>query len=171
MARWCSHVGGKREMTDVSEYVIHSNKRTEKTYFSPRIHAGDELRIRIASKVFDGEALTYAKEKGEVVLRRTPKGRKEVIAKFIEDDRRVGVVTIQSFNPETGGGHQTSFSFVGDEIPRLLSFFETARDFEFDSSEKVNITDDELRRLTMSRAQATVLLRDNEALFAEVMKS
>lgn len=158
-------------MTDADEFEIHQHKRTDKTYFSPRIPIADGRTLRIASKVLDGEALVYAKEKGELVLRRTPRGRKEIVAKFLEDERHIGVLTIQSFNPETGSPHATSFSFVGDEIPRLLDFFETVRDFEFSGPEKVNITDDELRRLTMSRAQAAALVRDNQELFAEVMKS
>jgi len=158
-------------MTDVHEYDVHRNKRNDKTYFSPRIAGGEGRHIRIASKVMDGEALAYALEKGELVLRRTPKGRKEIIAKFLEDDRRVGVLTIQSFNPETGGAHNTYFSFIGDEIPRLLAFFETVRDFQFEGPAKVNITDEELKRFTMSKAQAAALIHDNQELFAEVMKS
>ena len=52
----------------------------------------------------------------------TDGGRQEVVAKFYEDNRGVYVLTIQRFTTETGVPHQTHFSFVGEEIPRLLEF-------------------------------------------------
>ena len=82
-------------MTDEAE--IHANKRTDKTYVSPRIPT---IRgaLRIASKVIDSEGMHFTTVKDEVLLRRTPSGRTEIIAKFLEDDRNVTVLTLQSFN-------------------------------------------------------------------------
>lgn len=158
-------------MTDYHELEIHNHKRPDKTYISPRFTFEGGKQLRIASKVFDGEGLAYAKEKGEVVLRRTPKGRKEIIIKFLEDDRQARTVTIQSFNPEKGLPHHTYFTFIGDEVPRMLDFFEQVRTYAFEGTEKVNITDEELRRVTMTRAQAAAFVHDNQELVAEVLRS
>lgn len=98
------------------EAEIHRKKRTGKTYISPRVDtAGGPLRI--ASKVLDSEGLEFATVKNEVVLRRTPTGRTEILAKFLEDDRQLTVVTLQAFNGNTGAPQNTRFSFVGKEIP------------------------------------------------------
>ena len=107
-------------MTDEAE--IHANKRTDKTYVSPRIPTICGA-LRIASKVIDSEGMHFATVKDEVLLRRTPSGRTEIIAKFLEDDRNVTVLTLQSFNGNSGLLHQTHFSFVGSEVPKLLEFF------------------------------------------------
>jgi len=75
------------------EDEIHRNKRPDKTYISRRIRTtnvltGEQRALRIASKVLDGDAVAYAREFGEVVVRSTPKRRKEIVAKFLEDERR-----------------------------------------------------------------------------------
>ncbi|SAL39642.1 hypothetical protein AWB69_03969 [Caballeronia udeis] len=155
-------------MTDEAE--IHRNKQTNKTYISPTIETM-EGKLRIASKVLDSEGLQYAKVKSEVVLRRTPKGRTEIIAKFLEDERELSVVTIQAFNGETGTPHKTYFSFISSEIPKLLTFFENIAVVEFKDSERVNITDSELRKLRLSKEQASGLVHDNQELFAEIARS
>lgn len=87
--------------------------------------------MRIASKVIDSEGLHYATVKKEVVLRRTESGRTEIVAKFMEDSRGLTVVTLQAFNGNTGNPQNTHFSFVGSEIPKLLTFFENVAAVEF----------------------------------------
>lgn len=150
---------------------IHKNKLPNKTYISPRIDSGGGSKVRIASKVMDGETLAYAVEKGEVVLRRTPTRRKEIIAKFLEDDRGLTVITIQSFNGVKGTPHPTYFSFVGQEIPNLLRFFQDISTVQFESESKVNLTDSELRKLIVSKEQAASLVHENQDLFNEVLRS
>ena len=99
-------------MHDESE--IHKNKLTGKTYISPQVATRDGA-LRIASKVIDSEGLHFVKVKDEVVLRRTETGRIEIVAKFLEDSRDLTVLTIQSFNGNTGNPHHTSFSFIGSD--------------------------------------------------------
>jgi hypothetical protein len=78
--------------------------------------------MRIASKVIDGsDRYAFAKEKGEVLLRRTEGGRQELVAKFFEDDREINVLTIQRFET-SGSPHKISVSLVGMEIIKLLDF-------------------------------------------------
>lgn len=152
------------------EAEIHKNKLPNKTYISPRVDTA-QGSLRIASKVIDSEGLHFAKVKNEVVLRRTQSGRTEIVAKFLEDDRHLNVVTLQSFNGNTGNPHNTHFSFIGDEIPKLLNFFQNIAAVEFKDNERVNITDSELRKLALSKAQAISLVQDNQDVFSEVIRS
>jgi hypothetical protein len=86
-----------REKMD-DEEQIHRNKLPIKTYISPRICIDAHEGVRIASKVIDSDGLHYATVKKEIVLRRTEKGRTEIIAKFLESTRGLRVLTIQAFN-------------------------------------------------------------------------
>lgn len=160
----------------VEEDEIHRNKRPDKTYISKRINTMDPLTgevraLRIASKVLDGEAWAYVKEMGEMVVRQTPKRRKEIVAKFLEDDRRVRVLTLQSFDGVTGNAHKTHFTFGADEAKKIWELLDVIRTHEFKSSERLNVADEELRRLALSRRQAQALVADNEELFAEIVRS
>jgi len=152
------------------EEEIHRNKLTNKTHVNRRLPTL-EGPLRIASKVFDSEGLHHAKVKNEVVLRRTATGRTEIVAKFLEDDRRLTVVSVQAFNGNTGSPHKTHFSFIGAEIPRILTFFQSIAAVEFKDSEKVNVTDSELRKLVLSKEQATSLVHENQDVFHEVVQS
>lgn len=135
------------------EYEIHTCKRPDKTYISRSLafKGQPDRRIRIASKVIDSsETHSFAVEHGEHVIRVTDGGRQEVIAKFYEDNRGVYVLTIQRFTTETGVPHQTHFSFVGEELPRLLEFISNLRFVQFRNDERVNVTDQELTNVCVS---------------------
>ena len=153
---------------DISYYL---NKIPGKTYVSRRLVVRDG-NLRQASKVLDlGESFMYAKEKDELVIRRTSGGRKEIIAKFFEDPRKLSVVTIQSFNPEKGWPQQTYFSFVGKEITELLNFFRTVAEISFVDDQGVNASDAEVQKLILSPEQAKSLVHDNQDLFSEAVRS
>ncbi len=152
------------------EEQIHRNKLPSKTYISPRIYVDAHEAVRIASKVIDSDGLHSATVKKEIVLRRTEKGRTEIIAKFLESTRDLRVVTIQAFNGQTGAPHKTHFSFIAEEIPKLLAFFENIASVEFSSQDKINITDTELRRLILSKEQAVSLVHDNQDVFSEIIR-
>ncbi|CAG9166080.1 Shedu immune nuclease family protein [Cupriavidus pampae] len=152
------------------EEKIHRNKLPNKTYISPRIYIDAHDSVRIASKVIDSDGIHYATVKKEVVLRRTEKGRTEIVVKFLESTRDLRVLTIQAFNGQTGTPHKTHFSFTGEEIPKLLTFFENIASVEFPNQDRINITDTELRRLVLSKEQAVSLVHDNQDIFAEVIR-
>ena len=151
------------------EVEIHRNKLPNKTYISPQVPTL-EGPLRIASKVIDSEGAYYAKVKKEIVLRRTPSARIEIVAKFFEDDRKLTVLTIQQFNGNNGQPHRTNFSFIGSEIPRLLSFIHDIAKVEFKHSGAVNITDTDLRKLVISKTQAASLVHDNQDAFLEALR-
>ena len=152
------------------EAEIHRSKLPGKTYVSPAVQIPDGA-LRIASKVIDSEGLHFAKVKNEVVLRHTASGRTEIVAKFLESDRQLRVVTLQAFTPKSGVPHLTHFSFIGSEIPKLLEFFQNIASVEFENPGKVNLTDRDLRRLIVSKEQAKSLVHDNQEVFAEAMQS
>lgn len=155
-------------MSDEADYF--NNKIAGKTYISPTVPTL-EGALRIASKVVDSEGMHFVKVKDEIVLRRTKTGRTEIRAKFLEADRQLSVVTLQSFNGNTGTPHNTHFSFIGEEIPKLLTFFQNIAAYQFADREKVNITDSELRKLVLSKEQVTSLIHENPEVFAEVIQA
>lgn len=152
------------------EASIHRNKRTKKTYISPAVNTSDGA-LRIASKVIDSEGLHYATVKKEIVLRHTENSRTEIVAKFLESNRELRVVTIQAFSPKTGVPHHTHFSFIGDEIPSLLEFFQNIASVEFAGPGKVNLTDSELKKLILTSEQAKSLVHDNQEVFAQALQA
>ena len=153
-----------------NEAEIHGNKLPNKTYISPAVQISDGA-LRIASKVVDSEGLHFAKVKNEVVLRHTANGRTEIVAKFLEADRQLRVVTLQAFTPKTGVPHHTHFSFIGSEIPKVLEFFQNIASAEFAGPGKVNLTDRDLRKLVISKEQAKSLVHDNQEVFAEALQA
>lgn len=139
---------------------------------SRRIIVHDDKKLRHASKVLDqDEGYMYAKEKDEIIIRKTEGGRKEIIAKFFEGSRGISVLTIQSFNPSKGTPHKTYFSFVGSEISQIIEFFHNVLNYEFKNADNVNISDVELRKIILSQKQAKNLVKDNQDLFVEALQT
>lgn len=155
-------------MNDKAE--IHRSKIPGKTYVSPSIPTKNGA-LRIASKVIDSEGLYYAKVKQEVVLRRTEKGRTEIIAKFLEDDRNLRVVTLQAFNGNTKFPQNVYFSFVAEEIPKLLQFFYDIAAMDLENPHKINIKDSDLKNIVLSKKQAFNIVNENQQLFSEVLQA
>ena len=161
-------------MIDELEYF--NNKRANKTYISRKIaptgsdgQAGRPLRI--ASKVFDSkESHSFAMENAEVVLHVSPGGRQEVIAKFLEDDRKIFLLVIQRFLKASGRPQQISFSFSGEELAKLLRFLGNLKEIQFPDDEKINITDVELQRL-LSAGQLQSLLAENQDAVVQLLRS
>lgn len=143
-------------------------------YISPSLQAfGDkDRRVRIASKVLPSEdGYEYVKERDEVVLRKKPDAATYITAKFLEDTRQTFVLTVQKFMSETGQPYGTGFSFVGDEIGRFCEFLANIQSVDFKSREKVNISDEELRKIALTTHQAKTFITENQELFAEVLKT
>jgi hypothetical protein len=158
-------------MTSQDDY---ENPLPGKTYISPRLDAfgRQDRKVRIASKVIESEdTYAFGTIKDEVVLRRREGGKNHIVAKFFEDDRKLFVLTIQGYTIATDKPHNTSFSFVGDEIDTLLQFVANIRSVAFKSAGRVNISDKELRKLVLSELQAQTLVSQNEELFAQVIAS
>lgn len=152
----------------------YQNPLPGKTYISPSLQAfgNKERRVRIASKILPSEdGYEYAKERDEVVLRKKPDAKTYITAKFLEDSRQTFVLAVQKFVTETGQPYGSGFSFVGEEIGRFCEFLANIQSVDFKNRAKVNITDEELRRIALTSHQAKAFLVENQALFAEVLKS
>lgn len=54
-----------------------------------------------------------------------------MVEKFLEDDRKLTVLTLQQFNENNGQPHKTNFSFVGSEIPKLSGGLNDIAEVEF----------------------------------------
>ncbi len=152
----------------------YQNPLPGKTYISPSLQAfGDkERRVRIASKILPSEdGYEYAKERDEVVLRKKPDAKTYITAKFLEDTRQTFVLTVQKFVSQTGQPYGSGFSFVGEEIGRFCEFLANIQSVDFKNRAKVNISDDDRRKIVLTIHQAKAFLSDNQELFSEVLKS
>ena len=152
----------------------YQNPIPGKTYISPSLNSFEnkEVKVRIASKILPSEnGYEYAKERGEVVLRKKTDAKTYITAKFIEDTRETFVLTVQKFESETGKPYGTGFSFVGEEIGRFCEFLANIQSVEFKFRSKINITDEELRKIALTTHQAKNLFTENVDLFTEILKS
>ncbi|MBU4446894.1 DUF4263 domain-containing protein [bacterium] len=145
-----------------------------KTYISPSLQSfGDkDRRVRIASKVLpSADGYEYAKERDEVVLRKKPNAATYITAKFLEDTRQTFVLTVQKFSSDTGQPYGSGFSFVGEEIGKFCEFLANIQSVDLKSRAKVNISDEELRKVALTTHQAKSFVIENQELFSEVVKS
>jgi hypothetical protein len=152
----------------------YQNPKPGKTYISPSLPSfGDKnKKVRIASKVLlSTDGYEYAKERDEVVLRKKPDAATYITAKFLEDTRQTFVLTVQKFMTATGMPYGSGFSFVEDEINKFCEFLSNIQSVEFNTSGRINISDDELRQIALTTQQAKYLVADNQELFAEVLRS
>lgn len=152
----------------------YQNPEPGKTYISPQLDSfGDkERKVRIATKLIEHpETYAFAKINSELVLRHKDGAKSCITAKFFEDDRKVFVLNIQGYTVATDKPHNASFSFIGDEIEKLVEFLHHVQSMPLERRGPKKITDENLRRLVLSSNQARAMLQDNQALFAEVIKS
>lgn len=152
----------------------YQNPLPGKTYNSPSLDSfGDkDHRVRIASKVLPSEdGYDYVKERGEVVVRKKPDAKTNITAKFIEDTRQVFVLTVQKFVSETGQPQGNGFSFVGDEIGKFCEFLANIQSVDFKTRARVNISDEELRKVALTSHQAKAFVTENQELFADALNS
>lgn len=127
-------------------------KKQGRTYVSKRIvnkyDDGSEKHIRIVSKVVDGqEEWSEAQLKGETVLRITPGGRQEIVAKVYEDSRGVFGLTIQRFRRSILGNRPMNehFSFRSDEYKTLKEFLDSIPYLVIPTDGKSRVEDSKLK--------------------------
>jgi len=159
-------------MTD--KYKYHINKKPGKTYISKSLSFSDQedRKIRYASKVFaEHELNCFALEKGEHVIRITPGGKQEIVAKFYEDNRSIDTLILQRFTTESGNPHKTCFTFVGDEIRKIVEFINNLQLVDLSNPNKINVTDDQLSKMIIDQKQARNLINHNQELILELAKS
>lgn len=152
----------------------YENPKEGKTYISPSLNSFGEgtEKVRIASKVIESsEDFAFGTIKDEIVLRHKEGAKKYIKAKFIEVPRGLFLLNIQGYTVATDKPHNASFSFIGDEIPKLIEFINNILSVKFKNNRAINITDEELRNIALSNNQAKLLVKENEEIFSEVIKS
>jgi len=158
-------------MNEDTEY--HWSKLPGKTYFSRRQqYPPHEEPIRYASKVMDSpEGLIEATEHDQLVLRRTPAERYEITAKFFEEGRGVFVLTIQKHNRKSGPSDKFHFSFVGSEITAFRGFLESIQNIHFPNTDKLNVTDVELRSMILDAERGKKFFSENHDLIKSLVEN
>ncbi|WP_413190088.1 Shedu immune nuclease family protein [Psychrobacter sp. AT9] len=152
----------------------YKNPQAGKTYISPKLDAfrDSTKKVRIASKLIESpDAYTFVKVKDEVVLRHKENAKSYITAKFIEDSRDVFVLNIQKYTVGTDNPHSLSFSFVNEEIGKLLEFIHNIQSVNLDRSSPMNIKDEELKKIILSDSQAKKIIQENHELLTEVLRS
>ena len=152
----------------------YENPKPNKIYISPSLPGffQKDKKVRIASKIIaSSDSYAFASVKGETILRHKKDAKTYIKAKFLENDRRITVLTIQGHTIATEKPHNASFSFVGDEINKLLEFIANIKSVSFKGNGSVNITDEELRHIILSEKQAKNFVEENEELFTQAIQS
>lgn len=152
----------------------YKNPQAGKTYISPKLDAFRDptKKVRIASKLIESpDAYTFAKVRDEVVLRHKENAKSYITAKFIEDSRSMFVLNIQKYTVGTHNPHSLSFSFVNEEISKLLEFIQNIQSVNLDRSSPMNIKDEELKKIILSDSQAKKIIQENQELLTEVLRS
>ena len=145
------------------------DRRTDKTIISKSFTNMSGQKLRIASRVGEAEGgLQFAQIKNEILLRRTLKGRYEIKATFLEDERTISTLTIQRYNSKSGPDGRVHFSFVGTEIDDLLSFIVGIRSAPLTNPTKLHLTDRDLRDIVLDHGQARRLFEKHADLFREI---
>jgi hypothetical protein len=145
------------------------DRRTDKTIIGKRFIAEGGKRMRIASRIGEAEGLEFANVKEEVLLRRTPKGRYEIKATLLEDDRAIQTLTIQRWKTKSWADPRLHFSFVNNEIDTLINFIAAIKTTPLPADgRKVHLTDDDLYDMVLDHRQAKRLFERHSDLFREI---
>lgn len=140
-----------------NEEKFINGKSPEKIYISKRINhtqtnpqTGEEITIplRYVSKVINSEKiLGEVKEKGILQLRITDSGKQEILAKVLELENRIYVLTLQRYSKESGSPYKMLFSFVGNEIVELKNFIDSIVLLNFPDEHKSKVESADLLKL------------------------
>src|SRR4051812_17418760 len=163
----------RSRMPEEDDRAYHFGKRPDRTYVSKgftTLLPGQ--RLRIASKVIESqEGVAFATVNDTLALRMTPAGRQEIKATFLEDSRKITVLTLQRFNSSSGPSDRTHFSFVGSEIDALLRFILSVKTINLEDGRKVRVSDQELAEIILNEFEARRLFAENEELFVRIAQS
>lgn len=170
----------------VEKKIIHDNKSTDKVYVNKAITRNKlvsdgnggvieaiDYNIRVISKVTDSpEQYSYVQLKDEVVLRKTGKGRQEIKATVVEDSKDIQILTIQRFTSPSGKPHESSFSFVGDEIEKLYDFIIGISKVKFDSENAFSFNEKQVSQSDqILNEEVKELVIQNDELLREIIYS
>ena len=137
-------------MDEETNYI--GKKLPNKVYISKRIEHtnldGSTIPLRYVSKVMNSEkTIGFVKEKGVIQLRLTPSGKQEILAKILEVNNKIYVLSIQRYDSITGSPHKIHFSFIGREIKALRDFLDSIALLQFPDDKKARIEEADLLKI------------------------
>jgi hypothetical protein len=136
-------------------------------YVSPSLGGVGGKAVRIVSMVIEGQGgIMEVKEKEKYVIR--DRQRFEIVAKVYEADRKITVLTIQKYSRLGGPSSREHFSFVGDEIDKLLDVVSTAKNLKLYGNGSFTLTETEAKALNLSEQEIHDLFASNEQLVAAI---
>jgi len=133
-----------------------------------------ERTLRYLDRVFpevDGPA--FATVKGELVLKPTPSGKRQVKLCIIEDPRKIRSLVLQNFSlGETGElpSKKSHFALHGQEIDDLLEIAGLACNGDFRTSDKFRIGVNQLQRIDLTSEAIRALIGANIGALEEILK-
>lgn len=157
-----------------SDYDTYKNPAEGKTYISPQItnQYGEAATIRIVTRGIDQpESYEMAKEKGEILLRKTPGGKNIITAKVFETSRKIHVLNIQEYTAATGNPHKLGFAFIGDEITKLFNFIRDVQTMRFGSKRYQRLADEDIEHIELTDSQALTMFQQNQELFTNIART
>lgn len=160
------------ETDDDGTSSIHFNKLPRKIYVSRSFPDRPEVaKMRYVSQVIDQkEGLAFATIHDQVVLQTTPKGRVEVRATVVEDDRRVKSLLIQKFDIPGGPSKKQYFNLQPPTIGKLIALLETIKTMPLETGEKLHLSAAEAGSTVLNRDTAQRIFSLNEELFLEIAR-
>lgn len=133
--------------------------------------------LRYANMDFDtppGDVIyKMATVKGQVVLRETDAGRRNIRATFSETDRRISSLDINHYTVDTGNLHPTgSVTLHGKEIDALLAFVNTIRRVKIPGAGSLVVEPGALNNPQfVSESDVTKALDERPELLREILRN
>ena len=152
----------------------YKNPKTGETYISPSLVAfgNSDKRVRIITKQIDSpDSYAFAKVREELVLRHREDAKSKITIKFVEDSRKIFILSIQGYTVATEKPHNASFTFVGEEIDELLNFANNIKRLKLDNRSGMTISDEEIAELSLTNNQIKQIINMNEDAVIEILKN
>lgn len=113
----------------------------------------------------------FANVEQEIVLRTTRKGREQIKAFLLVDDRGIRSLTLQRFSNDSGlPREEAHFTLTGKEIGDLLNLALLTRTADFKNSGKMTLRKEELQQFALSKEAVRSLLRADFKLVKQVIE-
>lgn len=118
----------------------------------------------------DSEVYEFAKERGELLLRPTPSGTRQLKAKFVEVSRNVLVLTLQRWTADNPWG-TCSFPLVGDQISKLIEFIRDVQRVKLTTKGKVTVEVGALEHPQFTDDSLLHAMRGKNDLLREILRT
>lgn len=172
------NAAGMSDYDRMNDYdMIDENLDPGDIRISRRLDYGHGPMRYVTMRLNDDERTEHVMEKGEVVLRTTPKGVRTLVARFYESDRMPIALTLQYRNEQTGRPHTGGISLRADEIPKFLEFLDSIRRVhlmpgrmvvESGALEHPNFTDDALLAAIRTKPDLAAEIVETQATSRDV---